>query len=116
MTESQLMQDIKATFPGFHVEIDYPFSNELVGIAIKADTSVLMPDGMPVFDDYGPEHSYDDGVHSGFSAWLDRRGYYVEPYGHGCWCAIPLPTDAQVSHWRVEHRLSGSAVLDDCPF
>ena len=114
MTEEQLMRDLKATFPLIHVELDYAFSTELVGLALKADTSVTMPDGLPVFDDYGPEHSYDDGVHSGFSAWLDRRCYYIEPYGHGCWCAIRLPTAEQVAQWKSESR--HDATTTDCPF
>ncbi|MFM0020895.1 hypothetical protein [Paraburkholderia azotifigens] len=121
MTEQQLMQDLTATFPGLRAEVNYPFSTELVGLALKADTSVLMPDGQPIFDDFGCERDHDNGVHVGFHAWLERRGWYIEPYGYGSWCAIPLPSDEETRQWKAERAFrevvfQGPKLPDDCPF
>ncbi|AXF07298.1 hypothetical protein CUJ91_04710 [Paraburkholderia graminis] len=112
MNEQQLIRDLRATFPKLNVEFDYPFSTELVGVAMRADPSTTMPDGLPIFDDYAGVETHDDGVHSGFAAWLHRRGWYVEPYGYGSWCAIPLPTQEEIERYAA----CQSAVSDDCPF
>jgi hypothetical protein len=57
-----------------------------------------MPDGLPIFnhlrmhgDSQDPsDGSYDGGVHDGFTAWLEARGWYVENYDGETHLVIPI--------------------------
>lgn len=121
MNAEQLKHDLNSTFPKLTVAVDYPFSSELTGVAIKADSLILMPDGLPFFGEYESSVTHDDGIHSGFAEWLRSRGWYVEPYGYGEWCAIPLPSPGEIAFWAGQREFmntvfQGPKVPDDCPF
>lgn len=74
-----LIGQLNSTFPGIWArllerEAGLPPNVQVLGYA-------LMPDGYPIFSEiFCDQPEYDGALHEGFSAWLELRGWYVEPY------------------------------------
>ena len=78
-----MLNDLRVTFPSLRTSPLREFGPEFQreGVWTGQDTPHVMPDGDPIFDDLANgEEPYDGRVHQGFTAWLDRRGWYVETY------------------------------------
>lgn len=99
ITESELIADMKATYPGIHARPGVEFSKDFAG-TVWTGGEVEMPDGMPVFAHLCGEDDYDGGVHVGFTAWLERRGWYLENYDGATFLAYPISAVAQMEASR----------------
>ena len=91
-SEATLIADLRATYPGLHVRPLREYGvrwQESVGVWTGGPGD--MPDGLPIFNDlaYGAVH-YDGGVHEGFTAWLDTRGWYMECEDAGTYMIVPI--------------------------
>jgi hypothetical protein len=123
---SRLLLDVRVTFPKLLVELR-PISRRLPGAEliwmIAASEDALMPDGNPFFL-IGDAPEYSDGIHAGFDAWLDARGWYIERYSTAWYIPTRLPTDEERAQWLLEEAECVSArigpptrdQLDQCPF
>ena len=104
-SESKLMADMDATFPGLFKRPLREFGKDYTNM-IGAWTGGPgdMPDGLPIFnslryhgDSQDPsDGSYDGGVHDGFTAWLESRGWYVENYDGATYLVIPIAYAAEL--------------------
>lgn len=81
MSEETLIADLLATFPGIHARPLREFGAKGWTHGVWTGGEARMPDGLPVFSDIAyADDTYDGGVHTGFSAWLEARGWYLERY------------------------------------
>lgn len=106
MNAEQLKQDLNSTFPKLPVAVDYPFSSELTGVAIKADSLILMPHGLPFFDEYESSVTHDDGIHSGFAESLGS-GRTSRLSSNGC----SRPGSRPTRRPKQPNSFAGAAVL-----
>ncbi len=74
-----LVRQLNATFPGIGARlVDHELAQQ-PGVCVHG--LAMMPDGLPVFSDlFADQLEYDGTLHTGFEAWLEMRGWYVEPY------------------------------------
>ena len=49
-----------------------------------------MPDGLRIFSYWNGAEEYDGGVHQGFTAWLENRGWYLECCDGETYLAYPI--------------------------
>jgi hypothetical protein len=107
VSESALIADLKSTYPDLHVRPLREFGKDYRDWSgVWTGGPGDMPDGLPIFDDlryHGDsddpaDGSYDGGVHDGFTAWLESRGWYIENYDGETMHIIPISyaTDMQV--------------------
>ena len=92
-SESQLMADLKATFPALWFRPLREFGKDYANmIGVWTGGSGDMPDGLPIFNEleHGCEEEWDGHVHKGFTAWLELRGWYTETYDAGTYFVIPI--------------------------
>lgn len=82
-SESALIADLKSAFPGLHIRPlrEFGASGFDHGVCTGMDGAAQFSDGTPLFLTVpSEEDGYDGGIHTGFSAWLDARGWYIENY------------------------------------
>ena len=105
-SESQLMADMDATFPQLFKRPLREFGKDYASmIGVWTGGPGDMPDGLPIFsslryhgDSEDPsDGSYDGGVHDGFTAWLESRGWYVENHDGETYLVIPIAYAAELS-------------------
>ena len=98
-SEDALIADLRATYPGLHVRPlreyyrDGHYMKDTEGAWVGGEDDACMPDGLPIFDSlnsYGAEDGYDGGVHEGFTAWLEERGWYLECEDVGVYIAVSI--------------------------
>ena len=92
-SESILIADLKATYPGLHVRPVREFGNDYKDwIGVLTGGPGDMPDGLPIFNSlvHTTNEGYDGGVHDGFTAWLETRGWYIENYDGMTMFIIPI--------------------------
>ena len=82
-SESALIADLKATFPGLFVRPlrEFGAAGFDYGAWTGIDGAAQFADGTPLF--VSPcfcADEYDGDIHAGFSTWLDARGWYIENY------------------------------------
>ena len=91
-SEESLITDLRATFPGLRVRPRREYGGYWQGMdGAWTGGPGDMPDGLPIFNDlaYG-EVDYDGGVHVGFTAWLEQRGWYMECEDAGTYMIVPI--------------------------
>ena len=90
--EATLIAEMKATFPGLMARPVREFGLQGFNHGAWTGGPGNMPDGLPIFDplQHGVDDGYDGGVHEGFTAWLERRGWYLENYDGSAYLAIPI--------------------------
>lgn len=90
-SEAALIADLKATFPGLPVRPLREFGNKHYrhGVWTGAGSGCAFSDGEPLFISWHAD-GYDGGVHEGFSAWLESRGWYVENYDGATLFIVPI--------------------------
>ena len=98
-SESALIEEMKATYPGLHIRPVREFGKDYAHwIGVWTGGPGDMPDGLPIFDslrhhgdsDNPSDGAYDGGVHDGFSAWLEARGWYLENHDGATFLIIPI--------------------------
>lgn len=97
-SEANLISDMKATFPGLHVRPAREFGLKGYNHGVWTGGPGDMPDGLPVFDSVRfpgdsedpADGRYDGGVHEGFIAWLEERGWHVENIDGETFLIIPI--------------------------
>lgn len=92
-SESALITDLKSTYPGLHVRPISEFGKDYKDwIGVWTGGPGDMPDGLPIFNSliHSTDEGYDGGVHDGFMAWLDSRGWYIENYDGMTMFIIPI--------------------------
>lgn len=98
-SESQLMADLKATFPALWFRPLREFGKDYAHwIGVWTGGTSYMPDGLPIFNsmryhgdsDDPSDGSYDGGIHDGFKSWLELRGWFVESYDAETHLVIPI--------------------------
>lgn len=92
-SESALIADLIATYPGLHVRPVREFGadyRDWTGVWTGGPGD--MPDELPIFNEleHGSEDEWDGHVHKGFTAWLEARGWYIECYDAGTYFIIPI--------------------------
>lgn len=98
-SESKLIADMGATFPFLFARPLREFGKDysyMTGVWTGGPGD--MPDGLPIFDNtrtHGDSEntadgSYDGGVHDGFTAWLESRGWYIERYDDETFFIVPI--------------------------
>lgn len=89
--ESALIADLKATFPGLPVRpiSEYGLPEFTHGVWTGSGTNANFTDGLPLFIDW-QDWFYDGGVHEGFTAWLESRGWYIENHDGETMFIIPI--------------------------
>lgn len=90
-SEEALLRDLLATYPGIHARPLQEFGAQGFDYGVWSGGEAEMPDGLPIFTTlmYG-EPTHDGGVHTGFLAWLELRGWYVENYDGETYMIVPL--------------------------
>ena len=98
-SESALITDLKATFPGLWFRPVREFGKDYAHwIGVWTGGTSYMPDGLPIFNsmryhgdsDDPSDGSYDGGIHDGFKSWLELRGWFVESYDAETHLVIPI--------------------------
>ena len=92
-SESALIADLKSAFPGLHIRPlrEFGASGFDCGVWTGMDSAVLFSDGKPMFLPAPVSvDGYDGGIHDGFTAWLDARGWYVENYDGETLFIVPV--------------------------
>jgi hypothetical protein len=127
MNMDELIFDIRATFPGVIAESRQSCTGGMHWM-IGGEQHVELPDGLSVFCDcYGciENGTHDGGVHLGFAAWLESRGFYLEREDSFWFVPTALPTEEQKAEWArqdaeayAKHILFnlGRPVGDGLPF
>jgi hypothetical protein len=84
-SESALITELKATFPGIHARPLAEFGYKPCRHGVWTGGEAALADGELIFSSLccnDPDY-YDGQVHHAFIAWLDQRGWVVENYdGH----------------------------------
>ena len=91
-SESALIADMKATYPGLKARPLKEFGYAGFDYGVWSGGEALMPDGLPVFCSmmfHEPDH-YDNDVHLAFLAWLEARGWYVENFDGLTHMIVPI--------------------------
>lgn len=105
-TEDALIADMKATFPGLMARHGIEFSSKYPG-TVWTGGEGDMPDGLPIFAHWSDAEEYDGGVHRGFTAWLENRGWYLENYDGVTFLAYPSCAmhgyEEMKARWADEH-------------
>lgn len=122
MTSDQLLNDMKANFPGIFARPLYEFGaqhRQSDGIWTGGDAS--MSDGVRIFGDYDNPATDEMGIHAGFSKWLANRGWYVESYDAETYLIVRLPTSGDIERLKQECISAGATCRtwqrgDDAPF
>lgn len=84
ITEPELIADLKAAYPKLFVRPLAEFGAQGWTEGVWTGGEALMPDGLPIFTGIHNDcDEYDGFVHAGFAAWLESRGWYIEPYDAG---------------------------------
>lgn len=92
--EPELLADLLATYPGIHARPLREFGAAGWEHGVWTGGDALMPDGLPIFSTLMQgEETHDGGVHTGFTAWLEARGWYLECYDGGTYFIVPLPAE-----------------------
>lgn len=101
MNIEQLVSDIRVTFPNVFTQRREDCISKEPTWMIGGEDRAQMPDGLPIFTDMADECGcHDGGVHTGFTAWLSFRGFYLENHD-GFWhVPTPIPTPEQVAEWK----------------
>ena len=111
-SEESLIADLRATYPGLHVRPLREYGGTWKGsVGGWTGGPGDMPDGLPIFNDlaYG-EDGYDGGVHEGFTAWLEARGWYMECEDAGTYVVIPiLAAQCDMSQAQIKSVAARSA-------
>ena len=126
-SESALISDLRATFPGMHIRPLREFGSDWrnrVGVWTggTGDSDGCMPDGLAIFNTlaYG-EEEYDGPIHTGFLIWLELRGWYIESYDAATHHIVAIAECEEcLEKWMLEHRaaFADRVPLDpgECPF
>lgn len=120
MNIEELMQDISATFPVIQRQLrEGCLRGESVWMISNFEAD--MPDGLPVFRDGSDDETYSCAVHTGFDAWLNARGWYLEREDDFWFIPTELPTAEELAEMRaesarIETALQGPRNPFDCPF
>ncbi len=89
MTDAQLIEDLRATFPGIWARPAAEYGRPEYQTGVWVGGEALMPDDFPVFSTlYVGEPEYDGTVHEGFLAWLRDRGYCLDCWDYGVYFAV----------------------------
>ena len=78
-----LIHELAAKFPVLRVRplADFGIDGLDFGAWTHTESGAVFHDGLPLFVSSSlSEPGYDGGVHQGFTAWLDSRGWYIENY------------------------------------
>lgn len=92
-SESALIADLKALCPELHIRPVSEFGSDYKDwVGVWTGGPGDMPDGLPIFNSliHTTDEGYDGGVHDGFTAWLEQRGWYIENYDGQTMFIIPL--------------------------
>lgn len=123
MTYADLIKDIQITFPAIKAQLRESCIGECKVWMIGAEQSAVMPDGLSIFgggwDDI-EAGTHDGGIHTGFAAWLENRGFYLENED-GFWhTPCPLPTEQELMEWATQAARKAPIPVfqhgDPCPF
>lgn len=81
-SESALIADLKATFPGIKARPARDFGIPLYSHGAWVAGEACIADGEPIFSTFvcPPMDQYDGTVHLGFIAWLRQRGWLIEQH------------------------------------
>jgi hypothetical protein len=90
--QHQLIAEMKATFPGIHARplAEFGLAGSDYGVWTGMDGLVTMGDEPIFLDACLHADGYDGGIHEGFLAWLESRGWYVENYDGATLFIIPI--------------------------
>lgn len=90
-TEEALIANLIATFPGLHARPLCEFGAAGWDYGVWTGGEADMPDGLPIFSTLMQgEDTHDGGVHTGFTSWLEARGWYLECYDGGTYFIVPV--------------------------
>lgn len=95
LSEALMMAGLAATYPDLEIRPLRDFGSQWVdktGVWTGGGEAV-MPDGCPIFNDLtssDSEGNYDGFVHTGFLAWLGRRGWGYEHYDGATFLLVPM--------------------------
>lgn len=96
--EAELINDLKVLCPELHVRPVSEFGKDYKDwIGVWTGGEGNMPDGLQIFNDliHTTDEGYNGGVHDGFIAWLESRGWYIENYDGGTMFIIPIAYASQ---------------------
>ena len=104
MTKAQLIADIRVTFPTIRAAMREECISKLSTWMIGGESSVVMPDGAPVFSDDFDLETHDGGVHTGFSMWIESRGWYLERQDEFWFVPTALPTVEELAEYQRQYE------------
>ncbi len=104
MTKAQLIADIRATFPTIRTVMREECISKLSTWMVGGESSVVMPDGLPIFSDHLDPETHDEGVHTGFNAWIESRGWYLERHDEFWFVPTALPTVEELAEYRRQYE------------
>jgi hypothetical protein len=121
MNIEELTADIRATFPGVEtMKRKSSTGNEHWMLAAE---EAQFPDGLKIFCDCAGCHesgSHDAGVHLGFAAWLESRGFYLEREDEFWFVPTEIPTPEEIAEWHANYAIASAKRADvidgGCPF
>jgi len=110
MNEQQLIADMKATFPGIFARPLRDFSENYGntdGVWTGGD-DIRMPDGKRMFGAFEDAESDEFGIHKGFIAWLECRGWYIESWDSLTHHIVRLPTAEDIARWKTVYAIANA--------
>lgn len=123
VTKGQLLDDIKATFPGISVMFRKSCCEDNTpSWMIAAGDDAVMPDSLPIFSSlFNGEDTHDGEVHTAFTAWLENRGWYLEREDEFWFVPEPIPTAEEIEAFRRDFLMTDAEraalpVDDGVPF
>lgn len=97
----ELMEQLRTNFPNLYVRMSGKLFSDRGTLWTGVHHDHVFHDGKQIFmdDSSGPIAGYDGGVHCGFTAWLEARGWYLENHDGESYviCAIDDVRDMQVA-------------------
>lgn len=100
--EAALIADLNATFPGAMARSLRTWSGDPMFIGAVVCGEAEIEEGYAI-GPYSPpaDPAYNGCTHSGFEAWCELRGWYVEVHDYGTLFVVPLPSEAQQAEWEI---------------
>lgn len=112
LSQEALIADMKSAFPGLLARTGAEFGKDYSG-AVWTGGEACMPDGMRILSYMNESEEYDGGVHEGFTAWLENRGWYLECYDGETYLAYPvsifepyLEYEKAKAAWSIENPMA----------
>ncbi len=89
MERNQLIGELQSKYPKMLLRTTEEFDGTPEGIWTNGEEPPVNKKGLPLFNYYAENNSYDFGIENNFSQYLDKLGWYCEWYDAGTIFILP---------------------------